>query len=168
MNNNIRRFPDAPRTLCTEFATEEDDETSTSETYPLHIACSNEVCPSEVIRFLVEQYPPACKHSSNINGGAKCDAYNAAGLPLHYYLAQNINVDIDTVKLLIEAYPQSLMITGKKKRRRRRVSLSMRFFRIDIRMLATYMRFLYIYSNWNLILYNCWMDMIDLLCMFYA
>ena len=48
LNNNIKSFPDAAQTLCTEFATLQRDETSISETYPLHIACSNEHCPGEV------------------------------------------------------------------------------------------------------------------------
>ena len=39
------------------------------------------------------------------------DRAKVAGLPLHYYLAQNKNVDIDTVKMMVEAYPESLTIT---------------------------------------------------------
>ena len=113
LNNNIKSFPDAAQVLSTEFLTRQGDETSISETYPLHIACSNEHCPGEVIRFLVELYPPACEHLSNINGGVHYDAYQGAGLPLHYYLARNKNVDIDTVKLFVEIYPQSLMIQGE-------------------------------------------------------
>ena len=37
---------------------------------------------------------------------------NVEGLPLHYYLARNSNIDIDIVKLLVEAYPQSLLVPG--------------------------------------------------------
>ena len=114
LNNNIKSFPDAAQVLSTEFLTRQGDETSISETYPLHIACSNEHCPGEVIRFLVELYPPACEHLSNINGGVHYDAYQAGGLPFHYYLAQNKNVDIDTVKLFVEMYPQSLMIQDEE------------------------------------------------------
>jgi len=114
LSNSIKCFPDAAQVLSTEFATRQGDRhPSISETYPLHIACSNEHCPSDVIRFLLKLYPPACEHLSNINGGVHSDAYQVAGLPLHYYLARNKNVDIDTVKLLVEAYPQSLMITDE-------------------------------------------------------
>jgi len=95
-----------------EFATRHRDETSISETYPLHVACANGHCPNDVIRLLIEQYPPACEHLSNINEGIY-DDNEVAGLPLHYYLAQNKNVDIDTIKLLVEAYPQSLMTTDE-------------------------------------------------------
>jgi len=114
LNNDIRSFPNAAQVLSTEFLTRQGDETSTSETYPLHIACCNENCPSDVIRFLVDRYPPACEHLSNINEGVHCDTYQVAGLPIHYYLARNKNVDIDTVKLLVEMYPQSLMITDEE------------------------------------------------------
>ena len=68
LNNNIKSFPNASRTLCTDFSNPNDD-TPITETYPLHIACSNEDCPNVVIRFLVEQYPPACEHLSKINEG---------------------------------------------------------------------------------------------------
>ena len=33
----------------------------------------------------------------------------AEGLPLHYYVARKTNVDIDTIKMLIEAYPQAMV-----------------------------------------------------------
>ena len=98
----LEHFPDSARVLCSEFATSVLKHKSISKTYPLHIACCNENCPSDVIRFLVEQYPSALGHLSN----------EVAGLPLHYYLARNSNVDINTVKTMVEAYPQSLMITS--------------------------------------------------------
>jgi len=114
LNNGVKCFPDAAQVLSTEFLTRQGDETSISETYPLHVACSNEHCPNDVIRLLIELYPPACEHLSDINGGVHYDAYQAAGLPLHYYLARNRNVDINTVKLLVEAYPQSILITDEE------------------------------------------------------
>jgi len=116
LNNNIRSFPDSPRSLCTAFATLENDETSISETYPLHLACTKEFCPSDVIRFLIKQYPHALEHPSNINGGIgyDYDVYQVAGLPLHYYLARSRDIDIDTVKMMLEVYPQSLMTTGEE------------------------------------------------------
>jgi len=115
LNNSIKCFPDAAQVLSTEFATRQGDRhPSISETYPLHIACSNEHCPNDVIQLLIELYPPACEHLSDINGGVHYDAYQAAGLPLHYYLARNRNVDINTVKLLVEAYPQSILITDEE------------------------------------------------------
>ena len=113
LNNDMKSLPDAAQTLSTEFTTWQDENNSTRETYPLHIACCNEHCPNDVIRLLIEQYPPACEHLSNIDEGVH-DCNEIAGLPLHYYLARNKNVDIDTVKLLVEKYPESLMISDEE------------------------------------------------------
>jgi len=85
-----------------------------SEAYPLHVACCNKDCPSDVIRFLVEHYPPAIKHLSIVDEGVHhYNVFYVEGLPLHYYLSRNKNVDFDTVKMLVEAYPQSLRVTGE-------------------------------------------------------
>jgi len=113
LDNSIKCFPNAPQTLGIGFASwQGDEDNSALEAYPLHIACGNDYCPGDVIRFLVDRYPPALKHVSNINEGVNYnDAYDA-GLPLHYYLSRNKNVDIDTVKLLVETYPQSILIPG--------------------------------------------------------
>ena len=87
------------------------EETTTS--YALHCACYNEHCPSSIIELLLKKYPAASKDRSsvgerwlsNYHGGQK-------GLPLHYYLSRPLNyVDLDMVKVLVEAYPQSLLLT---------------------------------------------------------
>jgi len=105
--NNVRGFPNVAQVVSNEFAALVDGDTdSMNEAYPLHVACCNENCPNDVIRLLIEQYPLALKHLSNIN-----DADNEiAGLPLHYYLAQNKNVDIDIIKMMVKAYPESLVV----------------------------------------------------------
>ena len=42
------------------------------------------------------------------------DSIYVRGLPLHYYLSRTSNVDIDTVKMLVEACPQSLVTTEQE------------------------------------------------------
>jgi len=80
--------------------------------YALHCACYNQCCPSAVIILLLKKYRSAAKWLSLVEDGI--NTYYVKGLPLHYYLSRNKNVDIDTMKLLVEAYPQSLMATGEE------------------------------------------------------
>jgi len=89
-----------------------------TKAYLLNIACHSENCPSDVIMFLVEHYPPALKHLCLIDEGIYQHEYDAndsyiEGLPIHYYLARLSNIDIDIVKTLVEVYPQSLRITSE-------------------------------------------------------
>ena len=79
--------------------------------YPLHCACSNEDCPTSVIEYLTSELPASIEHLCVIRGGIY-DTFTelyVKGLPLHYYLSRDKNVDFDTVKMLVEAYPQSLL-----------------------------------------------------------
>jgi len=85
-----------------------------TEAYPIHCACSNKDCPNDVIRFLVEQDPEALKHLCIVDEGIhNHNEFYIEGLPLHYYLARNLNIDIDIVKMLVERYPQSLMTSDE-------------------------------------------------------
>jgi len=77
----------------------------------LHIACSNEHCPDSVIEYLMNKVSSALEQLCTIDEGIHPDHpdFYIEGLPLHYYLSRDKNVDFDTVKMLVEAYPQSLM-----------------------------------------------------------
>ena len=79
--------------------------------YALHCACYNEHCPSSVIIRLYKEYTAAIDCLSIIFNGVH--DWGATGLPLHYYLARTSNIDIDIVKMLVEAYPQSLMVADE-------------------------------------------------------
>jgi len=93
--------------------TEREDYES-NKAYPLHCACYNEHCPTSVIELLLETYPSAleqlCLVEDGVNSG-KYDCIYVRGLPLHYYLSRTSNVDIDTVKMLVKALPESLVTT---------------------------------------------------------
>jgi len=88
-------------------------ETMIMNTFPLHLACYNQYCPSSIIKLLLERCPAAFRHHVQIGNVFRCEYYSEAqeGLPLHYYVARKTNVDIDIVKMLIEAYPQALQAT---------------------------------------------------------
>ena len=68
--------------------------------YLLHYACYNKDCPGTVIKLLLERNPSAleklCIVEKGINDSWYEDVY---GLPLHYYLSRNENVNIDIIKL---------------------------------------------------------------------
>jgi len=83
---------------------------SENNTYPLHLACSNKNFPSVAIKLLLNKFPKVLSHMSLIDEGATSgqDDEWVYGLPLHYYLSRQENIDIDTVKMLVEAYPQAL------------------------------------------------------------
>ena len=86
----------------------------TTQSYPLHLACYNEHCPTSIIKLLIEKYPDALGHFCVVERGVKIhgDEYGQwNGLPLHYYLSREKNIDIDTVKMLVESCPQALVMT---------------------------------------------------------
>jgi len=87
---------------------------SSSYTYAIHCACCNN-CPKSVIGLLLKKYPPAIEHLSDGFGNVFDHIEYVTGLPLHCYIAYNPYIDIDVVKLLVEAYPQSLMVAGETK-----------------------------------------------------
>ena len=77
--------------------------------YPLHLACGNSRCPNSIIRMLVEKYPMALRHQFMVKN-VIIEVYinSSPGLPLHYYFTRLHGIDLDTVKILVEAYPQAL------------------------------------------------------------
>jgi len=86
-----------------------------TEAFPIHIACVNEHCPGSVIELLLKHGPiKALGVSSIVNEGvlSELDEHQddyIEGLPLHYYLAREDNVEFDIVKKLVKAYPQALL-----------------------------------------------------------
>ena len=101
----LGRFPQAARRTTTKFSLDDGD--TEESTYALHLACCNTVCPNAVIQLLVQKYPLALQHSGTIYDKETDDC--TYGLPLHQYLLRP-NIDIDTVKLIVEEYPQALMV----------------------------------------------------------
>ena len=88
------------------------DEYEESYSYPLHTCCYNNHCPSDVIELVMKRYPSALGKFDMVEMGFYCHDFVrdiARGLPLHYYLARGSNVDIETVRILVEEYPQSLL-----------------------------------------------------------
>ena len=92
---------------------EEEEPYVKTTSYALHCACYNQCCPSAVIKLLLEEFRSAAKWLSLVEDGINT-YYCVKGLPFHYYLSRNKNVDFDIMKLLVEAYPQSLMVTGEE------------------------------------------------------
>ena len=86
-----------------------------TEAYPLHICCCNVNCPNAIIDLLVEKYPDALRHYCIVDEGVEFIIHDEVeyitGLPLHYYLERksNVDVDVDAVKMLVDAYPQALL-----------------------------------------------------------
>ena len=84
-----------------------------STAYALHYACKNKSCPNSVIQLLVERNPAAVSHVSVIDDGVliidPSDDTFVAGLPLQYYLSRKDNIDLDTVRMMVEQYPGSLL-----------------------------------------------------------
>ena len=90
------------------------DSVDTYKKFPLHCACYNQYCPSSIISLLIERYPNALEHFAPCGYLFNVSVYdehdNIEGLPLHYYVARETNVDIDTIKMLLEAYPQAMVV----------------------------------------------------------
>ena len=63
---------------------------------------SNQIC--------VEKYADAISKFALVKSGLECGCdHFIEGLPIHYYLSRTSNLDIDTVKMLVQVYPDSLM-----------------------------------------------------------
>jgi len=86
--------------------------------YPLHFACKIKTCPNSIVQLLIERCPSALSHVSVIDGGVRIDhprissQYgddNISGVPLQYYLSREENVDLETVKRMVELYPNALL-----------------------------------------------------------
>ena len=95
------------------YVCEEKDENSADETYayPLHFCCYNQNCSSEIIKLIMDKNPKALVTWSAIERRFDLMDYGgddeAKGLPLHYYLARESNVDINTFIMLVNACPGS-------------------------------------------------------------
>jgi len=97
-NTSLEDFPDEVSRRSGLFCN------GTTQSYLLHLACYNEHCPTSIINLLVEQYPDALRYWET-----KDDYRQSNGLPLHYYLSREKNIDIDAVKMLAGAYPQAIV-----------------------------------------------------------
>jgi len=89
--------------------------------YPIHLACANEHCPNSIIELLARSNPSALGHGCILENYGICiycdygictdcaDEDHVEGVPLHYYFSRPSNMELDTVKILIEAHPDSLI-----------------------------------------------------------
>jgi len=82
--------------------------------HPLHLCCYNQYCPTSVIELMIKIYPSALSHYSSIQFVDNFDIdyseyYKIC--PLMYYLTRTSNLDIDVVKMLVQACPQTLLAT---------------------------------------------------------
>lgn len=85
--------------------------------YPIHLACANEHCPNSVVELLARSNPYALGHLCILKDYglySDCDDEHVGGVPLHYYFSRTSNMELDTVKVLIEAYPNSLTTSGEE------------------------------------------------------
>lgn len=87
--------------------------------YPIHLACYNNDCPNDAVELLINEEPELMSHSCIVEDGWSnrlMDLHGAdtyyRGLPLHYYLSRTSNRDIQTIKMLAEAYPDALLERG--------------------------------------------------------
>lgn len=75
--------------------------------FALHCACYNKHCPSSVIELLLKEYASPITLVSRVK--SELHKWGVIGLPLHHYLSRTSNIDIDIVKMLVEANPQSML-----------------------------------------------------------
>jgi len=115
-------FPNAAGVLSEEFCPAEPKFVYTEKTYPLHMACLNQHCSTAIIKLLLEKYPEAIKHWAGDTDVLECGGCEGGmpdeveGVPLHYYVMRETNIQIKTMKMLIDAYPQALLATDSELR----------------------------------------------------
>ena len=123
-------FPDAARAPAawgTRLAPEEESLSQLTggvvSPLPLHLACANPRCPAAVIETLLATHPAAaatvCKGrwdeefsplTELVRGYDEVPQLSIAnkGLPLHYYLSRESDIELVMVKTLVEAHPAAL------------------------------------------------------------
>ena len=134
-------FPDAASKFCTNRLKclgdyiDPDDPEKQDCAHPLHIACFNNDCPSSVIEFLVGKNAEALRHRCSFGLPPPDDpsetAWYDGGLPLNCYVSRmsldrkeggeafwgerKSNVDLGTVEMLFNAYPDALTTANDAK-----------------------------------------------------
>jgi len=85
-----------------------------NRSYPVHLAALNVHCPNSVVELLAKNNPSALGHLSNLNAELfdNYDDNYIEGTPLHYYLSRTLNLQLNTVKILVELCPESLKLSG--------------------------------------------------------
>lgn len=78
----------------------------------IHMACTNNDCPTSVIELLIKKDPSAPEHWAVLGdfgimrSGTVVDVQ---GLPLHFYLSRKAScIDVEAVKKLVNAFPEAL------------------------------------------------------------
>jgi len=112
----LDKFPDAVRTISEDMSGYVGC-MDTERALPLHLACFNQYCAHSVIKLIMEKYPPAisyfCLAGENVlQTGDYCD--DIEGAPLHYYVMRETNIQIETMIMLITAYPQAILATDSE------------------------------------------------------
>ena len=100
----LNYYPQACDSTTTEFCIIRSKVHRTSA-YPLHLACLNSNCDSSIVLEILKRNPNAIYHQCVIGREIQTGDYDHStveGLPLHYYLSRETNVDLSLVKLLVE------------------------------------------------------------------
>ena len=104
VNYLLEKFPGAAGASTCEYCPNGE-----TVAYPLHLACYNKNCPRSVIALLMKKNTYALGHLCIVHDGVPSSGFDdVQGVPLHYYLARESNIDIDVVRMLVEAYPDAL------------------------------------------------------------
>ena len=83
--------------------------------FPLHTACANDDCPLSVVRLLMHANPGALRHFACLKTGdiwgVDCPNIEfpegaVGGLPIHYLIMRQRNLDLEIVREMIEMYPE--------------------------------------------------------------
>ena len=100
-----------------DFANEDvdryEEDQNGDRSYPVHLAALNVHCPNTVVELLAKSYPSALSHLCYLDAELFDDYDNyIEGTPVHYYLFRTSNLQLDTVKILVELCPVALKFTG--------------------------------------------------------
>ena len=117
----LEKLPYAADVLSEEYGRDWDDSMPyficTNNAYPLHLACCNQYCSTAIIELLMEKYPAAIKYFTWAGDTdiLECGHSNEVeGVPLHYYVTRETDIQIETMKMLIDAYPQAILATDNE------------------------------------------------------
>jgi hypothetical protein len=96
-------FPEAANIGTEVFCDVQHANESWATSYPLHLACCNTRCHVSII--LLDNNASALSHLCSVH--QQGDRFSF-GVPLHYYFLRPHDIDLVTVKMLVEAHPEAL------------------------------------------------------------
>jgi len=110
INYLLEFYPEAADITTEMYCLHRHPDAKTSS-YPLHLACLNDHCSTEIVMNILKRNPIALYHMCMLGREIQTGDYDhthVEGLPLHYYLSRTCNMDLELVQHFVKRDPECL------------------------------------------------------------